>query len=154
LNILSSIEVPLDAPERVDAAGAEAVNVVCEAALGTYVGLRPKVRSNAAWMIGRMTSQQARETLLLLVNDPSDDVAIRAIRAVGRRPTAELEERVALTFSRADANPLVVAEAVRALVGTPNGQAALAKYRELSGAGIPAHRRSPVVERALRMPNG
>ena len=49
LNLLSATEVPQNAPEQIEAAGTEAVNVACEAALGTYVGMRPKIRSNAAW---------------------------------------------------------------------------------------------------------
>lgn len=150
LNLLSAIEVPRNAPEQIESAGTEAINVACEAALGTYVGLRPKLRTNAAWVVGRMTSQQARETLMLLLNDPSDDVAIRAIRAIGKRNDPELEARAALTLQRPEANSLVVAEIVKSLGQSQNGKLILSEYRGQQGLAALPHRRSPVVERALR----
>lgn len=157
LKLLSSIEVPEDASERIEAMGPEAVNVACEAALGTYVGLRPKLRTNAAAVVGRMKTEQARETLLLLVTDPSDDVAIRALRAVGRRSEPELFERAALVLRRPDASPLVVAEALHALAADsapPAAREALDRYRDAKYEDSPAHRRSLVVERALDRAQG
>jgi len=157
LGLLSAIEPPLEAPQLIEAMGPEAVNVACEAALGTYVGLRPKVRTNAAAIVGQMESQQAREALALLVTDPDEDVAIRALRAVGRRDDAGLIERAALVLRRPDASPLVAAEAVWALRESrdlPSAREALAEYRNGDLERAPAHRRSLVVERALEGSDG
>jgi HEAT repeat protein len=150
LDMLSAVEVPLDAAEQIERAGPEAVNVVCEAALGTYVGLRPKVRTNAAWVVGRMTAEQARDTLMLLVTDPDDGVAIRAIRAAGRLQIPELDARVALALERDEADPLLVVEAVAALAGSPTERQALQRYVDSTGSAAPAHRRNAAVERAIR----
>lgn len=153
LGMLGAIEPPPDAAEQIEAMGPEAVNVACEAALGTYVELRPKIRTNAAAIVGRMTSEQARETLALLVTDPDEDVAIRALRAVGRRDEPELAQRAGLVLRRADASPILAAEAVNALAATPARDAArevLQEYRRMEGEGAPAHRRHALVEQALQ----
>ena len=152
IGMLAAIEPPPDAAEQIEAMGPEAVNVACEAALGTYVELRPKIRTNAAAIIGRMHSEQARETLALLVTDSNEDVAIRALRAVGRRDEPELVQRVGLVLRRADASPLLVAEAVNALATTPTRTAreVLEEYRRTQGEGAPPHRRHALVEQALR----
>lgn len=152
LGLLSMIEVPRNAPDLIEEMGPEAVNVACEAALGTYVGLRPKTRTNAAAVVGRMQSQQARETLLLLITDPSDDVAIRALRAARRRAEPELLERAALVLERPEANPLVVVEAVHALRAAPaagDARQALDRYRGMAESEMPAHRRHAAVQRVL-----
>lgn len=153
LRMLGAIEPPSDAAEQIEHMGPEAVNVACEAALGTYVGLRPKIRTNAAAIVGRMNTDQARETLALLVTDPNEDVAIRALRAVGRRDEPTLVQRVALLLQRADASPLLIAEAVNALAETPARNAAreaLDTYRGMQGEAAPTHRLHPMVEQALR----
>ena len=69
--MLGAIEPPPDAAEQIEAMGPQAVNVACEAALGTYIELRPKVRTNAAAVVGRMNNEQARETLALLKRSTS-----------------------------------------------------------------------------------
>src|SRR6185437_8673678 len=102
LAMLAATEPPRDAAEQIEAMGPEAVNVACEAALGTYVQLRPKVRTNAAAIVGRMDNDQARETLSLLVTDANEDVAIRALRAVGRRDEPLLVQRAGLVLRRPD----------------------------------------------------
>lgn len=153
LEMLGVVEPPPDAAEQIETMGSEAVNVACEAALGTYVELRPKIRTNAAAIVGGMNNQQARETLDLLVTDPTEDVAIRAIRAVGRRDEPELVQRVGLVLRRVDASPLLAAEAVNALAATPARDAArevLREYRLMQGKGAPAHRRHALVEQALQ----
>lgn len=152
LNILSAIEPPRDAAEQIEALGPEAVNVACEAALGTYVGLRPKVRTNAAAIIGQMHTEQALQTLALLVTDPNDDVAIRALRAVGRRDEPDLIARAALVLKRPGVTPLVAVEAIDALAArsdSPVAAAALDAYRQAKDSNALAHRHSPVVEQAL-----
>jgi HEAT repeat protein len=152
LRLLSATEVPANAAEQIAQMGPEAVNVACEAALGTYVGLRLKVRTNAASVVGRLTDDQARQTLALLVTDPSDDVAIRALRAVRRRTGEEdLLARAALVLGRADASPLVVVEAIDALAASPDvplARDALTNYRE-AGEGAPPHRSNQLVQQAL-----
>jgi hypothetical protein len=152
LDMLSAIEPPGDAAERIEALGPEAVDVACDAALGTYVGLRPKVRTNAAAIVGRMHGEQALQTLALLVTDPSDDVAIRALRAVGRRDEPDLVARAALVLRRPGVAPLVAVEAVDALAArtdSPLAAKVLVAYREATGADAMPHRRSQVVEQAL-----
>lgn len=153
LSMLAAIEPPPDAAEQIEAMGPEAVNVACEAALGTYVGLRPKIRTNAAAIVGRMNNQQARETLALLVTDPSEDVAIRALRALGRRDEPELVQRIGMVLRRADASPILAAEAVKALAATPARGAAsklLDEYRKMTGEHAPAHRRHALVQQTLQ----
>lgn len=157
LGMLGAIEPPPNAAEQIEAMGPEAVNVACEAALGTYVELRPKVRTNAAAIVGRMTSEQARETLALLVTDPDEGVAIRALRAVARRNEPELVQRAGLVLRRPDASPLLAAEAINALAATPARSAArevLEEYRRMEGEGAPAHRRHPLVEQAFQRAQG
>lgn len=152
LSLLSAIEVPSDADEQIEVMGAEAVNVACEVALGTYVALRPKVRTNAAAVVSEMHNEQAKETLALLVTDPDDDVAIRALRAVGRRDEPELLARAALILRRPDLAPLVAVEAVDALAASadlPIAREALDEYRQTKEEHAPAHRRSSVVQQAL-----
>jgi HEAT repeat protein len=152
LGMLAAIEPPPDAAEQIEAMGPQAVNVACEAALGTYVELRPKVRTNAAAIVGRMNNEQAREALALLVTDPSEDVAIRALRALGTRDEPELARRAGLVLQRAEVSPLLAAEAVNALAATPARDAArevLDEYSRVEGPDSPAHRRHPLVEQAL-----
>lgn len=153
LRMLGAIEPPTDAAEQIEAMGPQAVNVACEAALGTFIELRPKIRTNAAAIVGRMNGDQARETLALLVTDPSEDVAIRALRALGRRDEPELVRRAGLVLRRAETSPLLAAEAVNALAATPARDAArevLDGYSRVQGPGSPAHRRHPLVDQALR----
>ena len=152
LDMLSAIEPPHDAAEQIEALGPAAIDVACDAALGTYVGLRPKVRTNAAAIVGRMQSDQARETLALLVTDPSDDVAIRALRAVGRRDEPDLVARAALVLQRPALAPLVAVEVIDALAASadsPVAAQALAAYSETTGEKALPHRRSQVVAQAL-----
>jgi HEAT repeat protein len=152
LGMLGAIEPPPDAAEQIEAMGPQAVAVACDAALGTYIELRPKVRTNAAAIVGRMNNDQARETLALLVTDPSEDVAIRALRALGRRDEPELARRAGLVLQRAEVSPLLAAEAVNALAATPARDAArevLDEYSRVEGPGSPAHRRHPLVAQAL-----
>src|SRR3712207_8910994 len=85
ISVLTSIEVPSNAAQTIGSWGNEAVTVVCEAALGTYPGFRPKVRYNAVALLGQMNHPQATETIPLLINEPDPDVSIRAMRAAGRQ---------------------------------------------------------------------
>jgi HEAT repeat protein len=152
LGMLGAIEPPPDAAEQIEALGPHAVTVACEAALGTYIELRPKVRTNAAAIVGRMNNDQARETLALLITDPSEDVAIRALRALGSRDEPELARRAGLVLQRAEVSPLLATEAVNALAATPARDAArevLDAYNRVQGPGSPPHRRHPLVEQAL-----
>ena len=157
LAMLAATEPPPDAAQRIEAMGPEAVNGACEAALGTYAQLRPKVRTNAAAIVGRMDNEQARETLGLLVTDANEDVATRALRAVGRRDEPLLVQRAGLVLRRPDISPLLAAEAVNALAATPARDAArtvLDEYRQLDEDSAPAHRRHALVQQALRRAEG
>ena len=95
LQLLSAIEIERDAPQYIESLGNEAVTVICEAALGSYPGMRPKVRANAVVLVGRMNHPQALETMALLVSDPDPGIAIRAIRAAGRKRNTGLVEKIA-----------------------------------------------------------
>jgi HEAT repeat protein len=150
LQMLSAIEVSPDAPALIEAMGTDAVTVVCEAALGTYEGVRLKVRSNAAAVVGRMSHPQALETLALLVNDASPDVATRAVRAIARRGDAHLVPRIAELLTQASTADWLAAEAVRALAAfdLPAAREALASYAATPPERL-HHRGSAVVEAAL-----
>ena len=63
MDVLTSIEIPPNAAQTIVSWGNEAVTVVCEAALGTYPGFRPKVRNNAVALLGQMSHRQATETI-------------------------------------------------------------------------------------------
>jgi HEAT repeat protein len=151
MRMLAAIEVPANAPEIIETLGTEAVTVVCEAALGSYPGLRPKLRTNAVAVVGRMTHPQARETLALLITDESPGVAMRALRAAGRRKDEGLVDRIGAVLRRPTTDELTANEAIRALrsIDSTAAARALDAYAKASGDQVP-HRRSALVERALR----
>ena len=55
LRLLSAIEISPNAGATIEGWGNEAVTVLCEAALGSYPGLRQKVRTNAVSVLGSMS---------------------------------------------------------------------------------------------------
>ncbi|WP_136419716.1 HEAT repeat domain-containing protein [Herbaspirillum sp. ST 5-3] len=150
LKILSAIEIPPNAGQTIQSWGNEAVTVVCEAALGTYPGLRPKVRNNAVALLGWMDHQQALETVPLLLNDANTDVSIRAMRAAGRQKNDAGVDKLGQLLRRRDAPPLLAAEAVSALlaIGSDKALASVAAYKSANPADLP-HRASKVVESVL-----
>jgi hypothetical protein len=149
MQILSSIEMPKGTAQRIEAMGTEAVTVVCEAALGSFVGQRPSLRNNAATLIGRMSHVQAVETLALLISSDSPSVARRALRAMRRRRRDDLVPAVQGLLEREHTPPTLAAEAVLALAALESDPAreALASYKDRTPLGT--HRASPVVRRAL-----
>lgn len=149
MQILSAIEVPPAAADLIESLGTEAVTVVCEAALGSYPGIREKVRTNAVSLLGMIDHPQARETVPLLVNDPNPDVAIRAMRAAGAQRNDDVVPRLDRLLSRPDAPPLLAAEAVKALIAVDStaARASLTTYAEADSP--PAHRDSALVRRIL-----
>jgi HEAT repeat protein len=151
LEVLNAIEIPSGAAREIESWGNEAVTVVCEAALGTYPGLRSKVRYNAVSLLGKMDHPQAREAVPLLINDPDPDVAIRAMRAAGRQNSAEGVGRLGEILRRENAPPLLAAEAVKALSAIDSSQArtALEEYTGASPNALP-HRGSPAVQAVLQ----
>ncbi|MEH6435699.1 HEAT repeat domain-containing protein [Massilia sp. DD77] len=146
LKILNAIEIPPTAGQTIQTWGNEAVTVVCEAALGTYPGLRSKVRNNAVALLGWMDHPQAQETVPLLLNDTNSDVAIRAMRAAGRQKNETGIEKLAGMLEQQGTQPLLAAEAVSALlaIGTPEAAATVASYRAANPADLP-HRGSRAV---------
>jgi HEAT repeat protein len=150
MGLLSAIEVPANVAEIIEGLGTEAVTVACEAALGSYPGIRMKVRTNAAAAVGRMTHPQARETLAMLVTDDNSAVAIRALRAVGRQRDDRLVATVGSVLRRATTDPLVADEAVRALqkVGSEAATRQLAEYDAAAPEQVP-HRASALIRRTL-----
>lgn len=146
LKILSAIEIPPTAGQTIQSWGNEAVTVVCEAALGTYPGLRPKVRNNAVALLGWMDHEQAQETVPLLLNDSNSDVAIRAMRAAGRQKNEAGIDKLAEMLNQKGTEPLLAAEAVSALltIGGTEAAATVAAYRSANPADLP-HRGSRAV---------
>ena len=151
MQLLSAIEVPSNAAELIEELGTEAVTVACEVALGSYPGVRLNVRTNAAAVVGRMTHPQARETLAMLVTDENPRVALRALRAAGRRQDDTLVGEIATVLRRATTDQFTANEAIRALraIGSPAALRELDEYAGASPEGLP-HRSSALVQHALR----
>jgi HEAT repeat protein len=150
LGVLTSIEIPPNAAQAIGNWGNEAVTVVCEAALGTYPGFRPKVRYNAVALLGQMSHPQATETIPLLINEPDPDVSIRAMRAAGRQKNERVVDTLEQILKRSESSPLIAAEAVSALsaIDSPKAQAILDEYITAAPDTYP-HRGSAVVANVL-----
>jgi len=150
MKLLTAIELTPAAADRIVEWGNEAVTVVTEAALGAYPGLRQKVRTNAVALLGWMDHPQAVEAIPLLVTDPNPDIAIRAIRAAGRRQLEGVVDQLIGILARPESTPILAAEAAKALnaIGTPQAASAIDEYRAASAATLP-HRMSRVVEDVL-----
>jgi hypothetical protein len=151
LQLLSALEIERDAPQYIESLGDEAVTVICEAALGSYPGIRPKMRANAVLLAGRMSHPQALETIALLVSDPAPEIAIRAMRAAGRKRSAGLVETIGRVLDQPISGALLAAEALDALlhIDTPEARLRVKAYEAVNAADLP-HRRSPAVEYTLR----
>lgn len=152
MKVLDAIEIPPDAAQKIQQWGNEAVTVVCEAALGTYPGLRPKVRNNAVALLGWMDHAQAIETIPLLVNDPNSDVSLRAMRAAGRQKNEQVIEKLNQILKKSESPPLTAAEAVKALmaIDSAKARARLEEYIASSSTAYP-HRGNSVVEGILEV---
>jgi hypothetical protein len=151
MRLLSAIDArPEDVAATIMAGGSPSVTVVCEAALGSYPGIRTKIRTNAASLLGWLQHPQAAETASLLVLDDDPDVAIRALRAVRRQGNEGAIDHAVLLLQRPGTSPVVAAEVVKALSGfeTNRAKTALARYRDASPADLP-HRDAAVVRAAL-----
>ncbi len=146
MDVLSGIEIPAAAGPAIREWGNEAVTVLCEAALGSYAGLRPKMRTNAVALLGSVDHPQAVETIQILLSDPDSDVSIRAMRAAGQQKNAGAVTKLAALLKRRDLPALIAAEAVNALaaVDSPQARSALRTYADASPDDLP-HRRSPLV---------
>ena len=105
MKVLTAIEIPPDVAQKIQSWGNEAVTVVCEAALGSYPGLRMKVRTNAVALLGHMTHPQAIETIQVLVNDPNSDVSIRAMRAAGRQKNEQVIDKLGQVLKKIESTP-------------------------------------------------
>lgn len=146
MKILSAIDIPPAAAKKIEEWGNEAVTVVCEVALGTYPGLRMKVRTNAAALLGWMDHPQARETVTLLVNDPNPDVAIRGMRAAGRQKNEQAVEKLGQIVKKPESPPLLAAEALKALmtVDSARAKAFVDQYAAATPDAVP-HRAASVI---------
>jgi hypothetical protein len=147
MKILSAIEIPPSAAQVVEEMGNDAVTVVCEVALGSYPGLRQKVRTNAVALLGWMTHQQAIETTALLVNDTNSDIAIRALRAAGQQKNGNVVDKIGQMLNKPGANPLIVAEGLKALlaIDSSKSKSVFEGYEKESPNKIP-HRATPLVQ--------
>lgn len=150
MKILSAIEIPPRAAERIEEMGNDAVTVVCEVALGTYPGLRPKVRTNAVALLGWMTHPQAVETTELLVNNANPDVAIRALRSAGIQKNDGVVDKIGQMLKKPTSSPLVVAEGIKALlaIDSAKSRSVFEGYEKESPTS--SHRGSPVVQDIIR----
>jgi HEAT repeat protein len=149
MRLLTVIDAaPTDMARGVMAEGTAGVTVVCEAALASYPGLREKVRMNAIALLGWLDHPQARETAVLLVEDPDRDAAIRAIRSVGRQHDDQSVPALQRILTQKSTDPIVAAEAVKALasVGSERAASVLGTYRKANEIG---HRGSAVVREVL-----
>src|SRR4051812_2793796 len=113
MTLLSSIELTSDAGSVVEKWGNDAVTVLCETALGTYSGIRRKVRTNAVAMLGGMKHPQAHETVLMLLNDDNPDISIRAMRAAGEQQNDAAVATLKTLMHSRDLSPLLAAEVVK-----------------------------------------
>ena len=150
MRLLGSIEIDNNAGKVIEGWGNDAVTVLCEAALGTYPGVRLKLRTNAVALLGNMSHPQAKETIHLLVSDPNPDVSIRAMRAAGMQRNTMVVGDLGRLLSKSDLSVVVAAEVVKALteIGTPEARSALDTYAAVSSDEY-AHRRSPLVLKYL-----
>ena len=151
LKLLSAIEIKPDAAQLIESWGNEAVTVACDAAMGSFPGLRPKVRNNAAALVGRMTAPQAKETLTILIRDANPEVAIRAIRASAVKKDPSTIPSLAQLLNSSTSGAVVAAEAVKALkaIGTSEAKSILSAYDSADPVAIP-HRGSKVVITAMQ----
>jgi HEAT repeat protein len=151
MKILSAIEIPPSAAQKIEEWGNEAVTVVCEVALGSYPGLRSKVRNNAVALLGWMSHPQALETISLLINDPNSDIAIRAMRAAGRQKNDDVVAKLGQVLKKPVSPPLIAAEAVKALlaIDSSKSRTVLEGYTGESPNVYP-HRGSAVVEGIIK----
>jgi len=123
MNILSALEISPEAAKAIEAMGNDAVTLVCEVALRSISGLRPKVYANAVFLAGRMTHPQAVETIRLLVNDPDPDIAIRAMRAAARQKDVKVVSDLGRYLTRTGVSPLLATEAANALAAIDSAEA-------------------------------
>lgn len=151
IKALSAIEVTPALALNIEAWGNEAVTVICETALGTYPGLRQKIRYNAVAILGWMTHPQAFETIAILINDPDTDISIRAMRSAGRQKNDETVEKLNMLLNNTDTNPLLAAEAVQSLIhnGSAKANSVLSQYAAKSSQTLP-HRGNSLVQQLLR----
>lgn len=151
LRLLSAIEIPPNAGQIIESWGAEAVTVACEAALGDYPGLRTKIRTNAAALVGMMSHPQAREVLKLLLKDSNTDVRMRALRAAGRQKRDDLVPDIGEILEGPLVPQLIAAEAVKALkaIDTPSSQGILQNYLAKTPEAVP-HRGSHAVTAVVK----
>lgn len=149
--LLRATEIERDAPQYIESLGNEAVTIICEAALGSYPGIRPKMRANAVLLAGGMDHPQALETIALLVSDSDPGIAIRAMRAAGRKRSTGLVEKIGRVLDQPMSSALLAAEALDALlqIDTPEAHLRVQAYEAACETDLP-HRRSPPVEYTLR----
>lgn len=151
LRLLSAIEIPLNAGQIIESWGDEAVTVACEAALGDYPGLRTKIRTNAATLVGTMSHPQAREALRLLLKDANTDVRARALRAAGRQKRDDLVPDIGEMLETPGVPELIAAEAVKSLkvIDTPASRGVLQSYVAKTPKALP-HRGSHAVTAVIK----
>lgn len=151
MKILSAIEIPPGAAKQIEEMGNAAVTVLCDVALGSYPGLRPKVRTNAVALLRWMSHPQALETTALLINDANPDVAIRALRAAGVQKNEDVVDKIGQILTKPASNPLLAAEAAKALlaIDSPKAKTLMETYEKASPNTLP-HRHSPEVENILQ----
>jgi HEAT repeat protein len=151
MDLLNSIETSPTAGSTLTSWGNEAVTVVCDAALGSYVGIRLKMRLMAVDLLGSIDHPQASETVVLLLTDSNVDISVSAMRAAGQQKNPAAVEQLGSQLARRDLSPLLAVEAVKALaaIGDSNARAALQRYIEAPAEDVP-HRASPLVADRLK----
>ena len=148
LNLLSAVDYApgTDPGKLIESWGNGAVTVACEAALGTYPGLRPKVRTNAVAVLETIDHPQARETVAMLVKDSNSDVSIRALRAAAGQKNNAVVRDLDTLLQSPSLPPLVAVEVVKTLINIGSNQAkrALQTYKDASPNQLP-HRANVLI---------
>jgi HEAT repeat protein len=152
LNLLSAVDYApgTDPGKLIESWGTGAVTVACEAALGSYPGLRLKVRTNAVAALGTIDHPQAREAVTLLVKEPLADLRIRALRAAGAQKNTSVVGDLAVMLQSPSLESLIAVEVVKALlaIDTPEARSALQAYRTATADQLP-HRGNALVSSYL-----
>lgn len=150
LQMLGAVELPRGSAARIEALGNDAVTLLCDAALGSFVGIAAGQRHRAAFLVGCLSHPQALETLPLLVGSDAPGVARRALRALRRRQRVDAVLQIQALLDQDGTPPTLAAEAILTLaaLNAEPARAVIAGYERRAPAPG-SHRGAAVVRRAL-----
>jgi hypothetical protein len=153
MKILNSIEIePETVAKKIESMGNEAITVLCEAALGSYPGIRNKVRTNSVSLLGWIKNYpQVIETIKMLVADSQIGVSVRAIRSAGRQRAEQVVEDLGDILKNRRTSSIIALEAVKSLIAINSLTANqyLDEYAEADPKLYP-HRRVVAIDNLLK----